>query len=152
MDIQTLRLVVREDEINQFLPRVLAADAAVENLRLRVTPEGLVVLGDYPTMMFKMSFETLWEVSAAEGQVQARLASIKVAGLPATLLRGVLLKVIRDATGHQPGIRVVDESVFVDVAQLLQARKVPVSLHLTGLSCGTGQVVLEAGPPPAAKA
>jgi hypothetical protein len=145
MEIQALRVQLREDELNEHLPRVLPPDAAVQNLRVRLTPEGVVVQGDYPTFMVKMAFETLWELTVANGAVQARLASVKVAGLPATLLRGVLLKVIRDVTAQHPGLSVQDESVFVEVGPLLQAKKISVTIHLTGVRCSAGQVVIEAG-------
>jgi hypothetical protein len=144
MEIQTLRALVREDEINELLPRVLPPDAAVENLRVRLTPAGVVVVGDYPTFMLKMSFETLWEVSGDAGVVQARLADVKVAGLPATLLRGVLLKVLRDVTAQQAGVSVEEDRVRVDVPQLLQARQVPLQIHLTAVRCGPGTLVIEA--------
>jgi hypothetical protein len=145
MDIQALRVRVREDEINQHLPQLVPPDAGVQNLRVHLTPEGLVVLGEYPTFMLKMSFETLWELSVAGGVVAARLASVKVAGLPAKLLRGVLLKVIRDATASQPGICVQEESVCVDVAALLKEKKIPVTVELNAVRCGCGEVVIEAG-------
>jgi hypothetical protein len=145
MDIQALRVLVREDEINQHLPQVLPPDAGVQNLRVRLTPEGAVVLGEYPTFMLKMSFETLWELSVIAGVLEARLASVKVAGLPATLLRGVLLKVIRDATAAQPGVRVQDERICVDVGAVLKDKKIPVAVELTAVYCGPGEVVIEAG-------
>src|SRR5262249_32761204 len=117
------------------------------NLRVRLTPEGVVVQGDYPAFMVKMAFETRWELSVVDGAVQARLASLKVAGLPAALLRGVLMKVIRDVTAEQPGLAVRDESVIVEVAPLLQAKKIPVTVRLTAVRCGAGEVVIEAGGP-----
>jgi hypothetical protein len=86
-------------------------------------------------------------LTVAAGRVQARLASVKVAGLPATLLRGVLLKVIRDATAQQPGIEVHDDSISVDLAPLLLARNVPVTVHLTAVRPGAGHLLIEAGPP-----
>jgi hypothetical protein len=147
MEIQSLRLLVREEEINQHLPRALPPDAGVENLRVRLTPEGVVVQGEYPTFMLRMSFETLWEITAAAGKVQARLASVKVAGLPATLLRGVLMKMIRDATAGQPGVQVQDECVSVDLRKLLAARQIPVEVHLTTVRPGAGHLLIEAGAP-----
>jgi hypothetical protein len=152
MDIQALRVLVREDEINQHLPRLLPPDAGVQNLRVRLTPEGVVVLGEYATFMLKMSFETLWELSVAAGRIEARLASIKVAGLPAKMLRGVLLKVIRDNTASVPGVCVQDENVCVDVAALLKEKKIPVTVEVTAVRCGPGQVLIEAGQTQLAKA
>jgi hypothetical protein len=147
MEIQSLRIFIRDEEINEHLPRVVPSDAGVENLRVRLTPAGVVVQGEYPALFMKVAFETLWEASVAAGQVQARLAQVKVAGLPAGLLRGVLLKVIRDVTAQAPGISVRDESVFVDVGRMLQEQKVPVSVYLTAVRLGEGHAVIEAGAP-----
>jgi hypothetical protein len=149
MEIQTLRVLIREEEINEYLPQVVPPDAAIEKLRLRLTPQGVVVQGEYPALFMKVAFETLWETSVAAGQVQARLANVKVAGLPAGLLRGVLLKVIRDATAGVPGVSVKDDSVFLDVGGALAAKQVPLSVYLTAVSLGEGQIAIEAGAPAA---
>jgi hypothetical protein len=149
MEIQALRILLRDEEINEYLPQVLPPDAPVEKLRIRLTPAGVVVQGEYPALFMKVAFETLWETSVAAGQVQAKLANVKVAGLPAGLLRGVLLKVIRDVTAQAPGITVKDESVCVDVGQMLQSKKVPVSVYLTAIRLGEGHATIEAGGPAA---
>jgi uncharacterized protein YpmS len=149
MEIQTLRVLVREEEINQYLPQVVPPDAAVEKLRIRLTPQGVVVQGEYPALFMKVAFETSWETTVSAGQVQARLANVQVAGLPAGLLRGVLLKVIRDVTAQVPGVSVKDESVFLDVGQALLGHQVPVSVYLTAVRLGEGHVVIEAGTPAA---
>jgi hypothetical protein len=149
MDIQALRILIREDEINEHLPKVVPPDAAVEKLRIRLTPAGMVVQGEYPALFMKVAFETLWETSVAAGRVEAKLANIKVAGLPAGLLRGVLLKVISDVTAQAPGVSVRDESVLVDVAQMLQSKQVPVTVYLTGIRLGEGHAIIEAGAPAA---
>jgi hypothetical protein len=147
MDILALRVLVHEDEVNQHLPQLIPADAGVQNLRVRLTPEGVVVQGEYPTFMVKMSFETQWELAVARGLVQARLGSIKVAGLPAKLLRGVLMKVIRDATAPHQGVHVEEEALCIDVAKVLQAKQIPVHVQVTAVRCGPGHLVIEAGEP-----
>src|SRR3954469_21761959 len=98
MEILALKLFVTEASVNDLLTRFLPGQGSVENLRLRLTPEGVVIQGDYPALLVKMAFETLWEVTAVGGEVRARLAKALVAGMPAGMLRGVLLKVIRDVT------------------------------------------------------
>jgi hypothetical protein len=150
MKVEHLRVLISEDDINQYLPRAVPPDAGVENLHVRIAPEGVFLLGDYPTFLLKMSFETRWEILVAENRVQAKLAAVKVAGLPATMLRGVLLKVIRDATSKEPGITVDGDSVLVDVGGILTARQVPLEIHLTTAQCMAGQMLIEAGAPPIA--
>jgi hypothetical protein len=147
MDIQLLRILVREGEINELLLRYVPPEAAVQNLHVRLTPDGVVVAGDYPTFMVKMAFETLWAVSAADGKVLARLGSVKVAGLPAGMLRGVLLRVIRDATAQQQGIHVEGEAISIDVGEVLKSRQIPVGVQVTAVRCGAGELTIEAGNP-----
>src|SRR5947209_3451336 len=96
MEILALKLLATEGNLNDLLKRFSPAPSPVENLRLRLTPSGVVIEGDYPTLLVKVGFQTLWELSVHGGEVRARLVTIKVAGLSAGMLRGLLLKVIRD--------------------------------------------------------
>src|SRR5262245_11420617 len=117
MEIHTLKLSITEEELNSLVAELPSGKSAVENLRVRLTPEGIIILGDYPTMFLKMAFETLWAVQGIGSVVEARLASVKVSGLPAGMLRGVLLKTIRDLTANEPGVRVEDEAICVDLSK-----------------------------------
>jgi hypothetical protein len=146
MDIHTLKLSITEEEINTLVAEFPPSDSAVENLRVRLTPEGIVVFGDYPAMLMKMSFETLWEVKGIGSVVEAKLASIKVSGLPAKMLRGVLLKTIRDMTAREPGIRVEDESIRVDLSKHTALQRLRLRVNLIGVRCSLGHLVIEAGP------
>jgi hypothetical protein len=146
MDIHTLNVSITEEEINTLVAEFPPSDSAVENLRVRLTPEGIVVFGDYPAMLMKMSFETLWEVKGIGSVVEAKLASIKVSGLPAKMLRGVLLKTIRDMTAREPGIRVEDESIRVDLSKHTALQRLRLRVNLIGVRCSLGHLVIEAGP------
>jgi hypothetical protein len=146
MDIQALKLFVTEDEINDLLARFLPPDLPVQKLGVRLTPEGVVVQGVYPTLLVKMAFETLWEITAAGTEVEARLADVKVAGLPAGKLRGLLVKMIRDAASREAGVCVRNESVRVDVGEALRAKGLPLRVNFTGVRCSLNSLVLEAGP------
>jgi hypothetical protein len=146
MEIQALKLFVTEDEINDLLAKFLPPDLPIQELSVRLTPEGVVVQGVYPTLLVKMAFETLWEITAAGTEVEARLANVKVAGLPAGKLRGLLVKMIRDVTASEPGLRVQDESLCVDIEEALRAKGVPLQVHFTGVRCSLKSLVLEAGP------
>jgi hypothetical protein len=146
MHIQALRLSVSEDDINGLLEQHLGATAPVEGLRVRLTPEGVVVEGSYLALFMRVSFETLWELTPAGSEVRARLTSVNVAGLPAGILRGKLLRALRDAAAYHPAVQVGDEVVRVDVAQLLHGKGLPVRVHFTALRCGPGTLTVEAGP------
>src|SRR5215468_473529 len=97
MEIQSLKLFLTQAEVNEQARRVLRDTEGVEELEVKLTPEGVVVQGQYAMSVFKVPFETTWQVSAAGPEVVARLASVRVAGLPAGILRGVLMKMARDS-------------------------------------------------------
>src|SRR4051794_8477110 len=124
MDIELLRVVVTEDEANATAAREAQSSEDVDNLRLRFTPEGLVVTGRYTGGFIKLPFETRWEITVDAGTVVARLATLKVAGLPAGKFRGMILKVIQDTLGGpDAGCAVTDDAVRVDPSAALKARK-----------------------------
>jgi hypothetical protein len=145
MEILALKLLVTEDNLNGLVKRFAPGQSPIEDLRLRLTPDGVVVEGDYRALVVRLKFQTLWEVTAHGAEVRARLASIKVAGLSAGMLRGLLLKVIADVSAEQPGVRVEDETLWVNVEQTLLGQGVPVKLNLTALRCSVGALVIEAG-------
>jgi hypothetical protein len=145
MHIHALKLSVTEQELNELVTDLSSGKNPVQNLRLRLTSEGIVVLGEYPTMLMRMAFETLWEVKGIGSIVEARLASVKVSGLPASMLRAVLLKTLRDLLAPEPGVRVADESIHVDLSKHTAVQKLRLNIHLTEVRCGPGKLVIEAG-------
>ena len=145
MHIHALKLSVTEQELNDLVTDLSSGKNPVHNLRVRLTSEGIVVLGEYPTMLMKMAFETLWEVKGIGSIVEARLASVKVSGLPASMLRAVLLKTLRDLLALEPGVRVVEESIHVDLSKHTAIQKLRLNIHLTEVRCDTGNLVIEAG-------
>jgi hypothetical protein len=145
MHVQALRLRVTDADLQTILARYPPEGGSVENLRVRLTPEGVVVQGDYPALMMKVSFETVWEVAAAGPALVVRLAHVKVAGLPAGVLRGVLLRLVRDAAAAEPGVRVENETIHVHLEQLARARAVPLRLNLVAVRTGDGWLTVEAG-------
>jgi hypothetical protein len=147
MQIHSLKLSVGEQELNELAAELPSGKSAVENLRVRLTPEGIVIVGEYPTMLMKMAFETLWEVTGAGSVVEARLAAVKVSGLPAGMLRGVLLKTIRDLLAREPGVRVEEETIQVDLSKHTAVQKLRLHINLTSVRCLPGSLVIEAGPP-----
>lgn len=145
MEIHSLHLSVGEQELNELAQQLPEHKSAVENLRVRLTPEGILILGEYPAMLMKMAFETLWQVSGVGSIVQARLVTIKVSGVPASMLRGVLLKTIRDTLAGEPGISVEDDTIQVDLSQHPALRKLQLRVHLTAVRCTMGSLTIQAG-------
>jgi hypothetical protein len=146
MEIHSLKLSVTEQELNQLAAQAPSGKSTVENLSVHLTPEGIIVSGDYPIMFMKVGFETLWEVTGAGSIVEARLASIKVSGLPAGKLRGVLIKTLRDLLASEPGVRVTDEAIHVDLSKHTALQRLNLRIFLTGVYCMPGELVIEAGP------
>ena len=97
MEIQALKLVISEQGINDLLDEYLPADFTVENLNVRIQPEGLFITGAYPTVFVKVPFETHWDMKIVAGQVHARLVTIMVSGIPGSMFR-------QTGVGHDPGI------------------------------------------------
>ena len=94
MELQSLKLVVTEADANQLLSEFAPKDLDIDKPHVQFTPEGIRVTGATRALLFKVSFETLWTVALVEGCVVARLSSLKVAGIAAGKLRGVLLKML----------------------------------------------------------
>lgn len=146
MEIHSLKLSVTEQELNELAAEVPSSKSAVENLSVRLTPEGIIVAGDYPIMFMKVGFETLWQVKGAGSIVEARLANITVSGLPAGKLRGVLIKTLRDLLEREPGVRVTEEAIHFDLSQHTALQRLRLRIHLTGVYCTPGHLIIEAGP------
>ena len=143
MEIRALELTVTDDDLTRELTEQLPRDAEVRDLRVRVTPEGVGVSGVYPTLMLAVAFETLWTVTLREDVVEARLATIQVAGWQAPgPLRTVIWGMVRDAIPRQRGIQVGDDIVRVAVVEALAARGIPLQVTLTAIECGHGLLVV----------
>ena len=146
MEIQSLRLSITEEEINALLTEFAPDDPPIENLRVRLTPEGILVEGDYPTVLMKVAFQTLWQVKGYGSVFEAQLANVQVSGLSARMLRGVLLKTLRDTLVQQPGVRVEEESILIELSQQPAVQKLRLRMNLTGIHCVPEELVIEAGP------
>ena len=145
MHIQSLRLRVTDADVSALLDQFRPEDGPVEDLGVRLTPEGVIVAGVYPALMMKVAFETVWEVRAAGPALEVRLAHVKVAGLPAGVLRGVLFRLARDAAAAAPGVRVESETIHVHLEEALQARGVPLRVNVVAVHSGDGWLTVEAG-------
>ncbi len=145
MEIQALKLFITEAEVNELVKKHVPEAGAVEALRVRLTPEGVVVQGEYPTFMMKMAFETLWELSVAGAEIVVRLTNARIAGMPANMLKGALMKMIRDAAGQEPGVRVLDDAVRVNVAEAVLAKGTALRIRFTAVRCSLAALVLESG-------
>jgi hypothetical protein len=147
MEIQSLKLIVTDADVAILAAKALRDHESIEDLKVRLTPDGVLLQGEYPTSFFKVSFETTWQVSASGPEVQVRLGSVKVAGLPAGILRGALMKMIRDAVAGVEGVRVQEEALFIHVPAALKSQGVDLLVHFTAVRMSFGAIVLEASSP-----
>jgi hypothetical protein len=137
-----MKLSITEIEINRLLAAGLPPDLPVAKLSARVTPGGVAVTGEYH-LMFAVPFRTEWEVGAAGGGVEAHLRDLQVGSFPAGKLRGLLLKLIRDAAPDPAAVRVDGERVFVDVAGTAARHGARVRPEVTALRLSDGVVEAE---------
>ncbi|MCI0456362.1 MAG: hypothetical protein L0Z62_05220 [Gemmataceae bacterium] len=147
MDILALRATISEQALNDLAARHLPPDFPVEELRLQVSPEGLLIQGEYP-LLVKVRFETLWELSVLEGKVLARLVSLRTLGLPMGPLKGVVMSVIASAAQKETWLAVDGDAIMVDIEQLLAREGLKARLNLTAIRCEGGVLLVEAGTAP----
>jgi hypothetical protein len=145
MEIQSLKVLLAEQDINQLLIDHLPKEYAVENPRVTISAEGVLFSGEYPTIFVKVPFETLWEMAVVDGLLLAKLAAIKVSGVPAGMFRGVLMDVIREAVEREAGVHLEDEVLHINIVEAARARKVPLRMTLKSVRHSAGVLVIEAG-------
>jgi hypothetical protein len=149
MDIQALKVFISEQELQDLVHQNQPPDTPVKNITVRVTPDGVRVAGEFPTMMMNMSFESVWKPDVADGKVTVHLTHLTAAGFRATMLRPLVLGALKDAI-KEPFVQVVDEAVVVDLHELVREQKLPlpVTFLLKSVHCIDGGVVAEAESPP----
>ena len=145
MEIQSLHLVVAEQDFNDLAASLLPPDEPVKNLRVRIAPEGIFVTGKYPMLVGSVPFETLWEPGVKEGKATAHLASFKASGVPATLFQGMVIRALEDAMESQQWFSAEGETVCVDVEKMLAAHGVKVRANLKAIRCLAGSLEVECG-------
>jgi hypothetical protein len=145
MEIFALKLAVSEEGVNTLLAEYLPENATVENLRVHIAPEGVHLLGDYPTVFGKVPFETHWEILIVAGQVHARLVALKVSGVPGNMFRKMVLDLIQEVLDSEPGVVLDQETLCINVDTVARSKKVWLQCNLRDVRCEAGRLVLEAG-------
>jgi hypothetical protein len=144
MEIQALTLLITEQDLSDLAARHLPADQPVEELRFRLTPEGLHVSGEYP-LFLRVSFEMRWELGVCGGRVTARLVHFKALGLPVPVFKGMLLKFLREAVRNEEWLQIEgDDTVVVQVDRLVRDRGVALRTNLTAIRCLDQALMVEA--------
>jgi hypothetical protein len=144
MEIQALKLLLTEQDVNTIVAKALEREQQVRDVRVKLLTDGVHVSGLYPTAFMTVKFETLWSVAAEGGKVAARLADVKVIGLPAVMLRGMIMGALADATANGTGLMVDGEQILFDPDHLLASNGFTGRTNLTAVRSGTGTLLIEA--------
>jgi hypothetical protein len=139
MEIQSLRLLATEEDLNGLIAERIPQMKKIRGLRVKVLPEGISITGSYQTLI-EISFEALWEVFIHEGKIAARLQRLKSGGLGMGLLKGYLLQAISSATNM---IEIQGETLLFDLDVLLKERGIPLRTNLSSVRCSDGRLMIE---------
>jgi hypothetical protein len=142
MEIQALKLVVTEPELNQMLVHAPLAGAPVRDLAVRLLAEGVQVKGKYQAWV-SMAFETMWRVEVQKGAILAHLADVKVVGVPAAMIKGMLTDSICAALDAEDAVTADGDLLRIDLDRMLAQRGFPARTNLTGVSCEVGRLIIE---------
>jgi hypothetical protein len=144
MELHALRLSLTEQDLNDLLRKYMRKDAEIEDLRVKISPQGIHVSGIYP-FFFPVRFETMWEVGVEAGHASARLASFKAMGVPGNIFKSAVVKIIEDIARQENWIRIVGDCFLADLELGCSKYAVLAHLHLKSITVQPGTLLLEAG-------
>jgi hypothetical protein len=139
MEIEALRLIVSDRDLNEIADRFLSPHDAIRGLHIAVIPDGIRVSGKYQKVI-GIPFETLWQVSASDGKICARFEKVRAGFLSLGIVKGYVLDAIAAATTR---LQVKDQTVIFDVDALFQDHGWPLRTNLSSIRCHHGHLVLE---------
>jgi len=142
MEIQLLKLIVSDADLNQLASRILLWPDAIRDVDLAVTPEGVRVTGIYQQFIW-IPFQMLWQLSVSEGKLGARIERVRAGFISIGFLKKYLLNRITSGTNivNRNGMLVFD------VDALLADNGWPVRLNFTSIRCTLGSLILESRAP-----
>jgi hypothetical protein len=139
MEIQSLRFLLTEADLNRWASSAVTHASKLRGLRVRLLSEGISVAGSYQTVI-DVSFETLWEVFIHRGKIAARLQTLKTGGFGVSLARRYVLEAIASRTNR---IKVEGDMLLFDLDLLLEEQGIAVRTNLKSVHCSHGSVVIE---------
>ena len=142
MEIHSLKVSLTEQDLNGLLQKHIPRDQPVEDLAIRLAPEGVYVKGVYP-LFINVSFETLWELAAQGGKISARLARLKAMGMPGNVFKSAILKVIADAVGKEDWVKIDGETVVLDLERMLLEEGLVARTNMKSVTCQAGSLIFE---------
>jgi hypothetical protein len=144
MEIQRLQVLVTEQDLQDLAREHLPEEVAFEDLQIHIEPEGVRIKGVYH-MFVPVSFEVLWELGVDQGSATAKLASFRTMGMPANVLKSLIMNVVADAAKKAEWLQVKGEIVRADVDGLLKHYGLNVQTRLSGIRCQAGRLIVEGG-------
>jgi hypothetical protein len=139
MEIQSLRLLITEPEANALLARYAHHNENIQDLRVQFLPQGIRIAGAYK-MMISVPFESLWQISVAEGQLKVRPTYLRATGLNVGLLKNYLLGVI---AAKMSCLRLSGDALLLDLDRLLKDWGNSVRTRLNSVDCAEGTLTVE---------
>jgi len=144
MEIHRLHLTLTEQDLNDLAREHLLDDVPVEDLQFRIKADGIRVTGVYQVFM-PVSFEALWQLGVDQGRPTARLSSFKTMGMPANVLKSLIMNVIADAAKKEHWLDVQGDLVRLDLDLLLKKKGLQAQTRLTAIRCQANMILIEAG-------
>jgi hypothetical protein len=144
MEIHRLSVSLSEKFLFDVAQQHLLEEVAIEDLEIRVLEEGVRVKGAYQ-MFVPVSFEALWQLGVEGGRVTAKLMHFRTLGMPANLLKSLIMNVIADAARQESWLHVQGDTLQADVDGMLKKHGLHGRTHLTAVRCDVGMVIVEAG-------
>jgi hypothetical protein len=144
MEIHSLKISVSEQDVNEAIRRHLPKDQPIEELSVRLAPEGIYVQGIYPFFV-NVSFETQWQVAVSEGKVVVQLVNLRAFGMPGNIFKSAILKVIGDAARKQQGVVVENDRLILDPDRMLAQHGLTARTNLKAVCPQQGLLVVDAG-------
>jgi hypothetical protein len=142
MEIHSLRASITEKDLNELVAKHLPEGQPVEDVKLRVTAEGVFLTGIYP-LFVNVKFESHWKLGIRGGSVTATLAGFKAMGIPGTVFKGAILKFIGEAAKGEAWLQIEQDTIAIDVDAALLKNGIPTRTNLARITCQEGVVVVE---------
>jgi hypothetical protein len=141
MEIQSLKVLVTEQDLSTFALQALRENDQVSDVRVSITPDAVVLAGVYRLMM-RVSFETRWSVEVRSGKLAATLRDLKAGGFGAGMLKGVLMSLLQSHASREEGVEVTGDTIVVDPDRLLAGRGFVVRTNLFCVRKEMGKLIL----------
>jgi hypothetical protein len=144
MEIHALKLIVSEQDLTRLASQAPLNGAPVRDLAVRITPEGVSIRGKYQAWV-SVAFDTLWHTTVQGGKIRAQLTDVKVVGMPAAMVKGMLMDLIAESLALGSGLQAEGEILWIDLDVMLAQQGFPARTNLTAVHCALGLLTLESG-------